>query len=469
MGFSKAYLEDKMANGINDILSVYRQSLASERQTRMAEMQLSLSALQFEAQQRFRESGRRREDALGSLEYATASTKEALSQDSNLIYSKIASIKPIAEADYDETTGAMKKSNKIVGKLEDLGYSLTDATQIVTIANQYGLASKNPALAVGAQQMAIELGTRVARDYDTWQREGFAKNTKEYQPKSPLLTAMEKSGVMYKGTDALQRDLSVDAFIGVAQATQALENIETERMEMGTGDYSLDRPLTVGALETSGDEIDFASLAADAGVSLGLTTPGGAPVEVDIKDEVTGYLETGGTKEGAAALIPVHQRNTDAEIMESVAFLPDEDKLRIEKELADLTDLISDKVVGLDSLYTEREDSISKYKLYENQLDEAKQRRQYFYDMGDSEKERQVAKEVTKLRNIVTGQTQSNLAKEYYASDEGAQRGLEGRGNLKQGLFGTNPAYEGTVTKEIIELSKEIKDLQIKKDSFAAR
>ena len=54
----------------------------------------------------------------------------------NLIYSKISSIKSIAEADYDETTGAMKKSNKIVGKLEDLGYSLTDATQIVTIANQ---------------------------------------------------------------------------------------------------------------------------------------------------------------------------------------------------------------------------------------------------------------------------------------------------------------------------------------------
>ena len=118
MGFSKAYLEDKMANGINDILSVYRQSLASERQNRMAEMQLALSALQFEAQQKFRESGRRREDALGSLEYASASTKEALSQDSNLIYSKIASIKPIAEADYDDTTGAMKKSNKIVGKLE---------------------------------------------------------------------------------------------------------------------------------------------------------------------------------------------------------------------------------------------------------------------------------------------------------------------------------------------------------------
>ena len=54
-------------------------------------------------------------------------------------------------------------------------------------------------------------------------------------------------------------------------------------------------------------------------------------------------------------------------------------------------------------------------------------------------------------------------------TDEGTQRGLEGRGNLKQGLFGTNPAYEGTVTKEIIELSKEIQGLQRKKDSFAAR
>ena len=31
-----------MANGINDILSVYRQSLASERQARLSEMQIAL-------------------------------------------------------------------------------------------------------------------------------------------------------------------------------------------------------------------------------------------------------------------------------------------------------------------------------------------------------------------------------------------------------------------------------------------
>ena len=35
-----------MANGINDILSVYRQSVASERQTRVAEMQMALQSLQ---------------------------------------------------------------------------------------------------------------------------------------------------------------------------------------------------------------------------------------------------------------------------------------------------------------------------------------------------------------------------------------------------------------------------------------
>ena len=452
-----------MANGINDILSVYRQSLASERQTRMAEMQLALSALQFEAQQKFRESGRRREDALGSLEYASASTKEALSQDSNLIYSKIASIKPIAEADYDDTTGAMKKSNKIVGKLEDLGYSLTDATQIVTIANQYGLASKNPALAVGAQQMAIELGTRVARDYDIWQREGFAKNTKEYQPKSPLLTAMEKSGIMYKGSDALQRDLSVDAFIGVAQATQALENIETERMEMGTGDYSLDRPLTVGALETSGDVIDFASLADEAGVSLGIGggTEGG--LNVELQDEISAGVELEGISEGQYGVGVV----SDEEIMEKLDFLPQTDQENIEKQLADLNETITNKMVSLDSLYNERDDRVSEYNLMEGERDKFEARREYFYKLEGREGKNYIdaAEELFALERKIDTSVEAKEAR----VSTGYRSGTMGKGNLEQGVFGENPKYENTYTKDIIKLSQEIEDLNRKKMNFAPR
>ena len=52
-----------MANGLSDILSVYRQGLASERQSRQSEMQFALQAMQFESAQRFREEGRQRGDA----------------------------------------------------------------------------------------------------------------------------------------------------------------------------------------------------------------------------------------------------------------------------------------------------------------------------------------------------------------------------------------------------------------------
>ena len=78
---------------INDILSVYRQSLQGERQTRLAELQLSMQALQFEAAQQFREEGRQREDALTTLQYATSATQQAMSVDASNIYGKIYNIR----------------------------------------------------------------------------------------------------------------------------------------------------------------------------------------------------------------------------------------------------------------------------------------------------------------------------------------------------------------------------------------
>ena len=38
---------------LSEILSAYRQGLASERQARQAEMAMALQAMQFESQQRF--------------------------------------------------------------------------------------------------------------------------------------------------------------------------------------------------------------------------------------------------------------------------------------------------------------------------------------------------------------------------------------------------------------------------------
>ena len=119
--------------------------------------------------------------------------------------------------------------------------------------------------------MATDFGKRVSRDYSVWKDSGFASNTKGYQPKSPLMKAMEKSGLMYEGGDQLQRDMSVDAFIGVGDALTALDNIETERLEVGSGDYSIDRPISVGEnFQSDIGGSDFASLVAEAGVNLGI-------------------------------------------------------------------------------------------------------------------------------------------------------------------------------------------------------
>ena len=96
-----------MANGLSDILSAYRQGLTSERQARQEEMRFALQAMQFEAQQRFREEGRQREDVMSALDYAKKSTNEAIGQDASQIYSKISSLAPIIGADTDPDTGGL--------------------------------------------------------------------------------------------------------------------------------------------------------------------------------------------------------------------------------------------------------------------------------------------------------------------------------------------------------------------------
>ena len=109
-----------MANGLRDILSAYRQGLASERQTRQAEMSVALQAMQFEAQQRFREEGRQREDIMGALDYAKQSTTQAMGQDASQIYTKISSLAPIVKADNDAEPGALQKTDKIINALPKL-------------------------------------------------------------------------------------------------------------------------------------------------------------------------------------------------------------------------------------------------------------------------------------------------------------------------------------------------------------
>ena len=471
-----------MANGINDILSVYRQSLASERQARLSEMQIALQGLQFEAQQKFREEGRAREDALGALQFAQTSALEAITNDAQMVYSRIASNPHIVGADYDEDSGALKGTNKIIKKLVKDGFTESDATQMVSIANTYGMAGKNPALASSAQEMAVQFGTRVARDYDIWKRSGFAKSTKQNQVKSPLISAMEKSGMMYSGTDNLQREQSADVFMGVAQGSQLMENIKNERAQMGTGDYTIDSPITmaeisaqVGAETTDTDTgvIDFSALADEAGVSLGLAPPADATddaLQINIQDTVKAEIESGEAAGGTLQSLVGQSWGVDyvgdEKIMESIDFLADDDKAKIQADLDRINDAIATKSAKVDSLYGERDEIISEYRVMEQQAQTAEDKYNYlFKTSNDREAVKKAARESVQAKKRLSAYGNPNdkdraVAMEFFQSEGGKQRGAGGRTRL------AGSPYQNTITNEIMSLSKEIEDLAKQKRQY---
>ena len=469
-----------MANGINDILSVYRQSLASERQARLSEMQIALQGLQFEAQQKFREEGRAREDALGALQFAQTSALEAITNDAQMVYSRIASNPHIVGADYDEDSGALKGTNKIIKKLVKDGFSESDATQMVSIANTYGMAGKNPALASSAQEMAVQFGTRVARDYDIWKRSGFAKSTKQNQVKSPLISAMEKSGMMYSGMDDLQREQSADVFMGVAEGSQVMANIKRERAQMGTGDYTIDSPITmgeisaqVGAETTDTGAIDFSALADEAGVTLGLAPPADATddaLQINIQDTVKAEIESGDTSGGTLQSLVGQRWDVDyvgdEKIMESIDFLADDDKAKIQSDLDRINDAIATKSSKVDSLYDERDEIISEYRLMEQQAKTAEDKYNYlFKTSNDRNAVKQAAQESVKAKKRLSAYGNPNdkdraVAMEFFQSEGGKQRGAGGKTRL------AGSPYQNTITNEIMSLSKEIEDLAKQKRQY---
>ena len=476
---------------INDILSVYRQSLASDRQARLSEMQIALQGLQFEAQQKFREEGRAREDALTALEFARGSAVEAVTNDAQMIYSRIASHPAIMEADYDEDSGALKKTTKIIKKLVNDGFSNADATQMVSIANTYGMAGKNPNLASSAQEMAVQFGTRVARDYDIWKRSGYAKSTKDNQVKSPLITAMQKSGMMYSGADTLQIDQSADVFMGVAGGSQIIENIKRERTQMASGDYNIDSPISMGELQPATDEttdtsaIDFNALVNEAGVSMGLSTPSEDPIQVNIQDTVKAELETGlveggaletltggaiqdtGANQGLVVNGVAIGKTDDASIMQSIDFLPDDERDKIQLELDKLNEAIANKASQVDSLYSERDDVISDYRVMEQQYDVNNKRYNYLRKTsGDKDAIAKAKADRDKSRARLSGVAGSSSKKDINTVMEFEQSA----GGKQQGSFSqagdARHGWKGTITNDIINLSREIEELSKQKAQY---
>ena len=373
-----------MANGLSDILSAYRQGLASERQTRQAEMSVALQAMQFEAQQRFREEGRQREDIMGALDYAKQSTTQAMGQDASQIYTKISSLRPIVEAGMDAETGALLKTDKIINALSkptnkkgQYGFTPAQATEIVNIANTYAMAAKNPLLAQSAQDLAVSFGRKVTRDYDIYESTGFTQSSK-------FIKSLEKSGLLYKGPDPMQRDMSADVFLGVSDAVTALDNIDKERMEIAKGDYKVDTPITVSgvAQDTDISGMDFDALATQAGVSLGLG-PGaesGPALAVDL---------------GAVS------DATDAEVLQELDFLEDDEIDLISNKLASISDEIAKKKALLEPLTEKREASIQTYSQAQEDYEKAQKRYSYMSRRGFRDKAKKARNEMQKLDSII--------------------------------------------------------------------
>ena len=261
---------------LNDILSVYRQSLASDRQSRLAELQLSMQALQWEASHQFREEGRQREDFVNALNYADKAASEALSLDSANIYSQLYNIEGIIKD--DEGNLRVKKANKSLTNLGKLGFTPQESADIYNVVQMYEKSRDNPALQQSAQQLAVSVGRRLSRDYDYFKRSGYADDSK-----SEYLKAMEKANILFKGDDQFQRDLSIDSFIGASQTVDALANIESERIEMGEGDYAIDTPITELGIAKEADREFFDSLvdsASQAIINQGIEIKDQVPIDI---------------------------------------------------------------------------------------------------------------------------------------------------------------------------------------------
>jgi len=234
-----------MANGLPDLLSMYRESLASERQSQMGEMQLALSMMQYEAEQAFREEGRRREFAYQDLATAQANVQQAIDRDRDMIYFKFRGLDWIKR---DSDDGSVEKLDaKKAGKA---GFTDQQATDIYNMVSMY----ENPALSEIAGVAAINIGRNISQDYDKWSSGGFAD-----KHKSNYITALEDSGILYAGIvnkegqrvyDEVEMRTSYEPFHAMPEGLQLLDNVSQELAEIAKGDYKIDREIGFGPMET---------------------------------------------------------------------------------------------------------------------------------------------------------------------------------------------------------------------------
>lgn len=422
---------------INDILSVYRQSLVSERQSRVAEAQMALQAMQFETQQGFRETGRQREDVIMALNEAKGGAQESITSDASSIAIRFSTIPEIANAKTEED-GTYTDSEKIVKNLKK-SYKFTDseASNILNVVNYYNLASSNPKFAGEAQKAAVNMGVQIAGQYDAWEREGADP---EVLKDLKFLKALNKSGVIdLDSIDPLMRQQSSDIFLGVAQGTQMLENISTEFTEFAKQDYEVQRPITIGDFDDSQQDVqsvDFMDLATALGASIGLGPEDTSPI--------------------TTANVNLASINDDSSerIISSLDFLEKKDLDRIEKELGDLTTKISGKEKVLQTKQSKRDTLISELDVVKSDKKELVKKVKYYDKIDDKKSMKSTMKEIKKLNSIINTSAASKEIKAISLMD------------TNPNILTTGGYYPNTITKEIADLSSEINSLKRKKINY---
>ena len=254
-----------MANGISDILSVYRETLASERQSRMGEMQMALSMMQYESERVFREEGRRREDVYQGLTQDKQILEEAMVKDVNMVVAKISGLFEREVVDGETVIQQLtSRQAKKIGLTDDI------ANELYTIVWMSG----DPDLAVAGREAAIRFSRRIAAEYDNWKGTGV---------KSNYLKALTKAGILYGGErgakggllkddegdivwDDVRESLSFGPFTGISKGLEAQEAVNLELSEIKSGDYMIQRQEDIEAgikrkpLEYGEDE-DLAGIA----------------------------------------------------------------------------------------------------------------------------------------------------------------------------------------------------------------
>lgn len=221
-----------MANGISDILGVYRETLASERESRMGEMQMALSMMQFESERMFRDEGRRREDAYQGLASTKATLTQALSQDVSTV---LAGLSSLYEMEMVDDRLVPKQMNKKVRK--KLGLSEDDETEMYNIVLMS--SSDSATMQASAVESAKQFSERVFAEYKYWKVQEDADPS--IDAKSPLLKSLTKAGVLYGGEDKVRESLSFEPFLGVSTGRIALESVNLEMSEITSGDYTIQR------------------------------------------------------------------------------------------------------------------------------------------------------------------------------------------------------------------------------------